>query len=142
MTGPALDALTAALASPAAALHEAALHRSRGHRPRQHAPGTGRRPRLTLAVKLLALILRDRHGLPCKATAALPGLRHELTSRYTSDIRPLLRQSATSSSPPPASSPPSATSTATPPPTASPSQPRSKQRVNNRRALSLNPPRK
>ena len=92
MTGPALDALTAALAGPAAALHEAALHRRRGRRPRQHAPGTGPRPRLTLADKLLALILRDRHGLPCKATAALLGLRHELTSRYTSDIRTLLRQ--------------------------------------------------
>jgi hypothetical protein len=92
MTGPALDALTAALAGPAAALREAALHRRRGRRPRQHAPGTGRRPRLTLADKLLALILRDRHGLPCKATAALLGVRHELTSRYTSDIRTLLRQ--------------------------------------------------
>ena len=92
MTGPALDALTAALAGPAAALHEAALHRRRGRRPRQHAPGTGPRPRLTLADKLLALILRDRHGLPCTATAALPGLRHELASRYTSDIRTLLRQ--------------------------------------------------
>ena len=92
MTGPALDALTAALAGPAAALREAALHRRRGRRPRQHAPGTGPRPRLTLADKLLALILRDRHGLPCTATAALPGVRHELTSRCTSDIRTLLRQ--------------------------------------------------
>jgi hypothetical protein len=92
MTGPALDALTAALAGPAAALREAALHRRRGRRPRQHAPGTGPPPRLTLADKLLALILRDRHGLPCKATAALLGVRHELTSRYTSDIRTLLRQ--------------------------------------------------
>ena len=40
MTGPALDALTAALAFPAAALREAARHRRRGRRPRQHAPGT------------------------------------------------------------------------------------------------------
>jgi predicted transcriptional regulator len=45
-----------------------------------------------LAAKLLAAILRDRHGLPCKAIAALLGIRHELTSRYTSDIRRLLRQ--------------------------------------------------
>ena len=92
MTGPALDALTAALAGPAAALREAALHRRRGRRPRQHAPGTGPRPRLTLAGKLLALILRDRHGLPCTATAALLGVRHELISRHTSDIRRLLHQ--------------------------------------------------
>jgi hypothetical protein len=92
MTGPALDALTAALAGPAAALREAALQRRRGYRPRQQPPGTGRRPRITLAAKLLAVILRDRHGLPCRATAALLGIRHELTSRYTSDIRRLLRQ--------------------------------------------------
>ena len=92
MTGPALDALTAALAGPAAALREAALHRRRGHRPRQQPPGTGRRPRITLTSKLLAVILRDRHGLPCRAVAVLLGIRHELTSRYTSDVRRLLRQ--------------------------------------------------
>ena len=92
MTGPALDALTAALAGPAAALREAALDRRRGRRPRQQPPGTGRRPRITLPAKLLAAILRDRHGLPCRTVAALLGIRHELTSRYTSDIRTLLRQ--------------------------------------------------
>jgi Rhodopirellula transposase DDE domain len=92
MTGPALDALTAALAGPAAALREAALHRRRGHRPRQQPPGTGRRPRITLTGKLLAVILRDRHGLPCRTVAVLLGIRHELTSRYTSDVRRLLRQ--------------------------------------------------
>jgi len=92
MTGPALDALTAALAGPAAALREAALHRRRGCRPRRQPPGTGRRPRITLAAKLLAVILRDRHGLPCRTVAALLGIRHELTSRYTSDTRRLLRQ--------------------------------------------------
>jgi Rhodopirellula transposase DDE domain len=92
MTGPALDALTASLAGPAAALREAALHRRRGCRPRQQPPGAGRRPRITLTAKLLAVILRDRHGLPCRTVAALLGIRHELTSRYTSDIRRLLRQ--------------------------------------------------
>jgi transposase len=92
MTAPALDALTAALAGPAAALHEAALDRRRGYRPRQHAPGTGPRPRITLAARLLAVILRDRHGLPCHAVAALLGVRHELISRHTSSIRGLLRQ--------------------------------------------------
>jgi hypothetical protein len=92
MTRPALDALTAELAGPAAALREAALHRRRGYRPSQQPPGTGRRPRITLAGKLLAVILRDRHGLPCHAVAALLGIRHELTSRYTTDIRRLLTQ--------------------------------------------------
>ncbi len=90
MTRPALDALTAALAAPAAALREAALDRRRSHRPRQQ-PG-GRRPRLTLTARLLAAILRDRHHLPCKAIAALLGVRHELISRYTSDTRRLLHQ--------------------------------------------------
>jgi transposase len=92
LPGPAFDALTAALAGPAAALREAALHRRRGHRPRQQPPGTGRRPRITLTGKLLAVILRDRHGLPCRTVAGLLGIRHELTSRYTSDVRRLLRQ--------------------------------------------------
>jgi hypothetical protein len=91
MTAPAFDALAAALAGPAAALHQAALDRWRGYRPRQQ-PGTGRRPRITLAAKLLAVILRDRHGLPCRTVAALLGVRHELISRYTSGLRRLLHQ--------------------------------------------------
>jgi hypothetical protein len=92
MTRPALDALTAALAGPDAALREAARDRRRGHRPRQHHPGTGPRPRLTLTARLLAAILYDRHHLPQRAIAALLGVRHELISRCTSDIRRLLRQ--------------------------------------------------
>jgi hypothetical protein len=131
MTGPALDALTAALAGPAAALREAALHRRRGHRPRQQPPGTGRRPRITLAGKLLAVILRDRHGLPCRTVAVLPGIRHELTSRYTSDIRRLLRQIGYAIEPASRKPPTSTTPTATPPQQASQFQPRSNQRVNN-----------
>jgi Rhodopirellula transposase DDE domain len=87
-----LDALTAALEQPAAALREAGLHRRRGYRPRRQPPGTGRRPRITLAAKLLAAILHDRHGLPHKATAALLGIHPDLTCRYASDIRTLLRQ--------------------------------------------------
>jgi transposase len=91
MTSPALDALTAALAGPAAALHQAALDRRRGHRPRQQ-PGHGPRPRLTLPGTLLAVILRDRHHLPCRAVAALLGVRHELISRATAGLRRLLHQ--------------------------------------------------
>ena len=131
MTRPALDALTAALAGPAAALREAALHRRRGHRPRQQPPAPAAAPASPCAAKLLAAILRDRHGLPCHAVADLLGIRPELTSRYTSDTRRLLTQIGHPSSPPPASSPPSTPSAATPPQQASPSQPRSNQRVNN-----------
>jgi hypothetical protein len=89
--GPDLDALTAALTTPAAQLREAALTRRRGYRPRQHA-SPGRQPRLTLTGKLIAAILHDRHGLPYKAISALTQLRHEDICRHTSDIRRLLHQ--------------------------------------------------
>jgi hypothetical protein len=92
MPGPALDALTAALTGPAAALREAALDRRRGYRPRQIAPGTGRRPQITLTRKLLAVILHDRHGLPREAIAALYHIRPEDLSRHTSGVRRLLHQ--------------------------------------------------
>jgi hypothetical protein len=91
MPGPAFDALAAALTTPAAQLREAALARRRGYRPRQTA-GTGRQPRLTLAGKLIAAILHDRHGLPYKAISALTRLRHEDICRHTGDIRLLLHQ--------------------------------------------------
>jgi Rhodopirellula transposase DDE domain len=102
LTGRDLDALTAALAGPAAALREAALHRRRGYRPRQMAPGGGRRPRITLTAKLTAAILHDRHGLPYQAIATLLGIRHEDTCRHAADIRRLLRQTGNAISPSPA----------------------------------------
>ena len=90
MTARDLDALTAALEQPAAALREAALHRRRGYRSR-HQPG-GKAARITLAGKLLAAILHDRHGLPHKTASLLSGIRHEQICRYAGDIRTLLRQ--------------------------------------------------
>jgi transposase len=102
MPGPALDALTAALTGPAAALREAALDRRRGYRPRQIAPGTGPRPRHTLAGKLTAAILHDRHGLPQKAIAALFQTTPEVISRHIGDIRRLLHQAGHAIQPGPA----------------------------------------
>jgi hypothetical protein len=90
LSGPAFDALTAALASPAAQLREARLNRRRGDRPRQHAPGTGRRPALTLTAKILAVILHDRLGLPQAAIAALCQIRPDTLSKNTSQIRRLI----------------------------------------------------
>ncbi|HTZ25843.1 MAG TPA: ISAzo13 family transposase [Streptosporangiaceae bacterium] len=90
MPGPGFDALTAALAGPAAQLREARLNRRRGDRPRQHAPGTGRRPRLTPTTKLLALILFDRHHLPQPAIAALYHMTPSTLSRNISAIRRLI----------------------------------------------------
>jgi hypothetical protein len=91
MPGPALDTLTAALAGPAAQLREAALTRRRGGRPR-HGHGRGGHPKLTLAAKLTAAILHDRHSLPQKAIATLFQIRPEHVSRHIGDIRRLLHQ--------------------------------------------------
>src|SRR5438046_2843881 len=87
MPRPPLAALPAAPTRPAAAPRAAALARRRGYRPRQIAPGTGPRPRHTLAGKLTAAILHDRHGLPQKAIAALFQTTPEVISRHIGDIR-------------------------------------------------------
>jgi Rhodopirellula transposase DDE domain len=92
LTGPAFDALTAALTTPAAQLREARLNRRRGDRLSQLAPGTGRRPSLTLTSKILAVILHDRHHLPQAAIAALCQLRADTLSKNISPIRRLIPQ--------------------------------------------------
>ena len=91
MPGPAFDALTAALAGPAAALREARCDRRRRYRPRQQPPA-GPRPALTLTGQILAVILHDRHHLPQAAIAALCQIRPETLSRNISGIRRLLPQ--------------------------------------------------
>jgi Rhodopirellula transposase DDE domain len=91
MPGPAFDALTAALTTPAAALRQARLNRRRRGRP-QPTASTGRQPLLTLTGKLTAAILHDRHGLPYKTLGALFQLRHEDICRHTGDIRRLMHQ--------------------------------------------------
>jgi hypothetical protein len=57
-----------AVIAPLLALHhqqpETSLGERRSHRPRLTAPGTGRRPVLTLADRLLATILHQRLALP------------------------------------------------------------------------------
>jgi hypothetical protein len=98
LPGPALDALTAALAGPAAALREAAADRRRGYRPR-HGHGHGGRPRHTLPGKLTAAILHDRHGLPQTAIAALYQTSPATISRHIGDIRRLLAQTGNTITP-------------------------------------------
>ncbi|MGC4857369.1 ISAzo13 family transposase [Micromonospora sp. DT4] len=71
---------------------EASLDKRRGHRPRQTAPGTGRRPVLTLADRLLAAILHHRLGLPQVTVAALFTVRPETINRHLREIRQLLQQ--------------------------------------------------
>ena len=71
---------------------ETSLDARRGHRPRLTAPGTGRRPVLTLADRLLATILHQRLALPQIAVAALFSVRPETINRRIRDIRQLLDQ--------------------------------------------------
>ncbi|MGR8007599.1 ISAzo13 family transposase [Streptomyces hypolithicus] len=67
------------------------LDKRRGHRPRLQAPGTGRRPMLTLADRLLATVLHQRLGLPQVAVATLFGVCPETINRRIRDIRQLLK---------------------------------------------------
>jgi type VI protein secretion system component VasF len=71
---------------------EANLDKRRGHRPRLKAAGTGRRPLLTLADRLLATLLHHRLALPQTAIAALFNVRPETINRHIRQTRQLLQQ--------------------------------------------------
>jgi Rhodopirellula transposase DDE domain len=86
------DALIATLMTLHDQQRETSLDKRRGHRPRLTAPGTGRRPVLTLADRLLATILHQRLALPQTAIAALFDVRPETVNRRIRDIRQLLDQ--------------------------------------------------
>jgi transposase len=86
------DALIAALMTLHNQQRETSLDARRGHRPRLTAPGTGRRPVLTLADRLLAAILHQRLALPQVAVAALFSVRPETINKRIRDIRQLLGQ--------------------------------------------------
>jgi transposase len=93
MTAAGWNALTAALMTLHDQQREASLDKRRGHRPRIKAgPGTGRRPVLTLADRLLAAVLHYRLALPQVAIAALFGVRPETVNKRIRDIRQLLDQ--------------------------------------------------
>jgi hypothetical protein len=100
LPGPAFDALTAALAGPAAALREAARDRRRGYRPRR-GHGAGGRPRHTLPAQLAAAILHHRHGLPQNQIAILYQTSPAAISRHISGIRRLLAQAGNTITPAP-----------------------------------------
>jgi hypothetical protein len=86
------DTLIAALMTLHDQQREASLDARRGHRPRLTAPGTGRRPGLTLADRLLATILHYRLHLPQVAIAALFSVRPETINKRIRDVRQLLDQ--------------------------------------------------
>jgi hypothetical protein len=86
------DALIAALMSLHDQQRETSLDKRRGHRPRLAAPGTGRRPVLTLADRLLATTLHQRLALPQVAIAVLFSVRPETINKRIRDIRQLLDQ--------------------------------------------------
>ena len=87
------DALITTLMTLHDQQREASLDKRRGHRPRIKAgPGTGRRPVLTLADRLLAATLHYRLALPQVAVATLFGVRPETVNKRIRDIRQLLDQ--------------------------------------------------
>jgi Rhodopirellula transposase DDE domain len=85
-------ALIAALMSLYDQQRETSLHKRRGHRPRLAAPGTGRRPVLTLADRLLATTLHQRLALPQVAIAVLFSVRPETINKRIRDVRQLMDQ--------------------------------------------------
>ena len=92
LPAPQWDTLIAALMTLHNQQRETSLDARRGHRPRLTAPGTGRRPILTLADRLLAAILHQRLALPQVAIAALFSVRPETINKRIRDIRQLLGQ--------------------------------------------------
>jgi Rhodopirellula transposase DDE domain len=86
------DTLIAALMTLHVQQREADLDKRRGHRPRLAAPGTGRRPVLTLADRLLATTLHQRLALPQVTIAALLAVRPETINRRIRETRQLLEQ--------------------------------------------------
>jgi transposase len=86
------DALIATLMTLHDQQRETSLDKRRGHRPRLAAPGTGRRPVLTLADRLVATVLHQRLALPQVAIATLFGVRPETINKRIRDIRQLLDQ--------------------------------------------------
>ena len=86
------DALITALMTLHHQQRETSLDKRRGHRPRLTAPGTGRRPLLTLADRLLATVLHQRLALPQAAVATLFSVRPETINKRIRDIRQLLEQ--------------------------------------------------
>jgi hypothetical protein len=93
LTAAEWDALIAALMTLHDQQREDSLDKRRGHRPRIKAgEGTGRRPVLTLADRLLAAILHYRLGLQQVAVAALFRVRPETVNKRIRDIRQILGQ--------------------------------------------------
>ena len=92
LPAPERDALITTLMTLHDQQREASLDKRRGHRPRLTAPGTGRRPVLTLADRLLATTLHQRLALPQVAISALFNVRPETINRRIREIRQLLDQ--------------------------------------------------
>ncbi|MFF5075359.1 ISAzo13 family transposase, partial [Micromonospora olivasterospora] len=95
------DALITTLMTLHDQQRETRLNKRRGHRPRLTAPGTGRRPVLTLADRLIAAILHHRLALSQVAVAALFSVRPETINRRIRETRQLLQQAGHSIQPGP-----------------------------------------
>jgi hypothetical protein len=92
LTAAEWDALTGQLMALHETQREGQLDKRRGHRPRIKGDGTtGRRPVLTLADRLLAVLLHQRLGLPQVAVARLFAVTPFTINRRIRDIRQLLQ---------------------------------------------------
>jgi hypothetical protein len=91
MPAAAWDDLLTRLAVPRAAQREAELHNHRG-RARRYAPGTGPRPRLTLADRLLATVLHQRFAMPQQVIGELFGVHRRTINTAVRGTRQLLDQ--------------------------------------------------
>jgi transposase len=101
LPAPQWDALIGTLLTLHDQQREARLDTRRGHRPRLTAPGTGRRPVLTLADRLLVTLLHHRLGLPQTVIAVLFNVRPETINRHIRQMRQLLHQAEYSIQPAP-----------------------------------------
>jgi hypothetical protein len=93
LTLEAFDALVDTLTAPYATRREAQLTARRGDRPRANGSPeavTGRRPKITLADRLLAAVLHDRLGLPQAVLATLFSVTPQTINTRIRDIRAVL----------------------------------------------------
>lgn len=85
------DDLLTRLTVPREAQREAALHNRRGG-ARRLPPGPGRRPRLTLADRLLATVLDQRFCMPQPVIACLLGVKRTTINNAVRETSQLLTQ--------------------------------------------------
>jgi hypothetical protein len=93
MSRPDFGALVTTLDIPSKASREQRLYTARGG-PRRKASGPAAPRKLSLAGHILAVILRQRPGMPCHLAAALLAVTPDDIANATRRVAPLLRDHA------------------------------------------------